>query len=209
MDQMDYVDPIRRERGRMAGGGKRVASNSQKDAKKSKKARKPSKGTKVTEEKKDESATNSESKGIEDTDSKSVGDRDSGLKAIDIVKDVITNGLGNLSVRSKTDANNDEMEVDVNTDTNEYTSNFHSFRDTGTIKPVVDTLSTPPSTDKISATIEVVDRFNNTLSVDWKGVSTIFSTEAPRGMRPTVGTFTITEEPSLPVTPRPPTTRLP
>lgn len=61
MDQMDYVDPIlRRERGRMAGGGKRVAPNSQKDAKKSKKARKPSKGTKVTEEKKDESAEEEE-----------------------------------------------------------------------------------------------------------------------------------------------------
>ena len=41
-------------------GEKRVAPNSQKNAKKSKKARKPSKGPKVTEEKKDESAEEEE-----------------------------------------------------------------------------------------------------------------------------------------------------
>ena len=41
------------------------------------------------------------------------------------------------------------------------------------------------------------------------GVSTMRSTTAPPGIRPTVGMLTITDEPSFPVTPRPPTTRLP
>ena len=36
-----------------------------------------------------------------------------------------------------------------------------------------------------------------------------FSTVAPLGTLPTVGMFTTTDEPSCPVTPRPPTTKLP
>ena len=42
-----------------------------------------------------------------------------------------------------------------------------------------------------------------------KEVSTNFSIVAPLGTLPTVGIFTTTDEPSCPVTPRPPTTKLP
>src|SRR5690606_26555830 len=53
------------------------------------------------------------------------------------------------------------------------------------------------------------DRFQRSTS-DWSNpVCTIRSTLAPSGMRPTVGTLTVSLEPSRPETPRPPTARLP
>ena len=42
-----------------------------------------------------------------------------------------------------------------------------------------------------------------------KKTKNVPSTDAPRGMRPTVGIFTVRDELSAPVTPRPPTTMFP
>ena len=52
-------------------------------------------------------------------------------------------------------------------------------------------------------------KFKITKSVFKNSVGTILSTDAPLGILPTVGIFTVNEELSAPVTPRPPTTTLP
>ena len=52
-------------------------------------------------------------------------------------------------------------------------------------------------------------RFNITKSVLKNSVGTSLSTDAPLGIRPTVGMFTVSEELSPPSTPKPPTTTLP
>ena len=65
-----------------------------------------------------------------------------------------------------------------------------------------------------SATLLAVEksprcRLSITKSVFKNSVGTSLSTDAPRGIRPTVGIFTVREELSAPVTPRPPTTMFP
>ena len=52
-------------------------------------------------------------------------------------------------------------------------------------------------------------RFNTRASPRLNADGALRSTEAPPGIRPLLGTFTVTFEPSLPEAPNPPTTTLP